>query len=66
MPRGAVIEVAVDGEAESVPVKLGVWISNTKSRKGRLDTDQLAALAKLGMDWAGPPPALSLSGRKQP
>ncbi|MEV7060651.1 helicase associated domain-containing protein [Streptomyces microflavus] len=65
MPRGTVIEVAVDGEAESVPVKLGVWISN-KSRKGRLDTDQLAALAKLGMDWAGPPPAPSLSGRKQP
>ncbi|MFL0021392.1 hypothetical protein ACJBCE_00425 [Streptomyces sp. NBUL23] len=29
-----------------------------KSRKDRLDTDQLAALAKLGMDWAGPPPAI--------
>ncbi|MFI0936954.1 Helicase associated domain protein [Streptomyces sp. NPDC021019] len=58
VPRGAVVEVAVDGEAEPVPVKLGVWISNTKSRKDRLDTDQLAALAKLGMDWAGPPPAI--------
>ncbi|MEV7297778.1 Helicase associated domain protein, partial [Streptomyces microflavus] len=54
VPRGAVVEVAVDGEAEPVPVKLGVWISNTKSRRGRLDTDQLAALAKLGVDWAGP------------
>ncbi|MET9980102.1 Helicase associated domain protein [Streptomyces microflavus] len=52
VPRGAVVEVAVDGETEPVRVKLGVWISNTKSRKDRLDTDQLAALAKLGMDWA--------------
>ncbi|WP_326621962.1 Helicase associated domain protein (plasmid) [Streptomyces anulatus] len=58
VPRGAVVEVAVDSEAEPVPVKLGVWISNTKARKDRLDTDQLAALAKLGMDWAGPPPAI--------
>lgn len=54
VPRGAVVEVAVDGETEPVPVKLGVWISNTKSRKDRLDTDQLTALATLGMDWAGP------------
>ncbi|MFB8016900.1 helicase associated domain-containing protein, partial [Streptomyces rochei] len=58
VPRGAVVEVAVDGEAEPVLVKLGVWISNTKSRKDRLDTDQLATLAKLGMDWAGPTPAI--------
>ncbi|EHM27141.1 MULTISPECIES: hypothetical protein [Streptomyces] len=54
MPRGAVVEVAVDGETEPVPVKLGVWISNTKSRKDRLDTDQLTALATPGMDRAGP------------
>ncbi|MFJ9096850.1 Helicase associated domain protein [Streptomyces globisporus] len=52
VPRGAVVEVAVDGEAEPVPVKLGVWVSNTKSRKDRLDPDQLAALAKLGIEWA--------------
>ncbi|WP_326615122.1 Helicase associated domain protein (plasmid) [Streptomyces scopuliridis] len=51
VPRSHREEIAVDGEAEPVVVKLGVWISNTKSRKGRLDTDQLAALAKLGMDW---------------
>ncbi|MFJ8563004.1 Helicase associated domain protein [Streptomyces microflavus] len=56
VPRGAVIEVEVevDGEAELVPVKLGVWISNTKSRRDRLNADQLAALAKLGMAWARP------------
>ncbi|MFD8477509.1 MULTISPECIES: hypothetical protein [Streptomyces griseus group] len=58
MPQGAVVEITVDGETASVPVKLGVWISNTKSRKDRLDTDQLAAPAKLGMDWAGPPRAI--------
>ncbi|WP_190078753.1 helicase associated domain-containing protein, partial [Streptomyces daghestanicus] len=40
----------VDGEA--VPVKLGVWISNTKSRRDKLDQEQRAALAALGMKWA--------------
>ncbi|MGW6467393.1 Helicase associated domain protein [Streptomyces rubiginosohelvolus] len=58
VPRGAVVEVTVDGESAPVPVKLGVWVSNTKSRKDRLDTDQLTTLAKLGMDWAGPPSAI--------
>ncbi|MGA5198715.1 Helicase associated domain protein [Streptomyces exfoliatus] len=54
IPRGAVVEIAVDGETEPVPVRLGVWISNTKSRRDRLDSDQLAPLAKLGMEWAKP------------
>ncbi|MDQ1013416.1 superfamily II DNA or RNA helicase [Streptomyces sp. V4I23] len=54
VPRGHSEEITVDGEAEPVTVKLGVWISNTKSRRDRLDADQLAALAKLGMDWAKP------------
>ncbi|WP_394816579.1 helicase associated domain-containing protein [Streptomyces lancefieldiae] len=54
MPRGHAEEITVDGEAEPVVVKLGVWISNTKSRRDRLDADQLAALAELGMDWARP------------
>ncbi|MGW7056690.1 Helicase associated domain protein, partial [Streptomyces sp. NPDC054888] len=52
VPRGAVVEIAVDGEAEPVPVKLGVWISNTKTRRDRLDAAQLAALRELGMRWA--------------
>ncbi|MEU2408656.1 helicase associated domain-containing protein, partial [Streptomyces rubiginosohelvolus] len=52
VPRGAVVEITVDGVTEPVPVRLGVWISNTKSRRGRLDADQLAALAKLGVQWA--------------
>ncbi|MFE3687596.1 Helicase associated domain protein [Streptomyces sp. NPDC059095] len=52
VPRSAVVEIAVDGKAEPVPVKLGVWLSNTKSRRDKLTADQHAALTKLGMDWA--------------
>lgn len=57
VPRSAVVEIAVDGKAEPVPVKLGVWLSNTKSRRDKLTAEQLAALAALGMDWAGAVPA---------
>lgn len=53
VPRNTVGETTVDGEAEPVPVKLGVWLSNTNSRRDRLDADQLAAL---GVAWAGPVP----------
>ncbi|WP_443049036.1 hypothetical protein [Streptomyces sp. NBC_00316] len=52
VPRGHSEEITVNGEAEPVIVKLGVWISNTKSRRDRLDTAQLDALSALGMDWA--------------
>ncbi|MFI5582933.1 helicase associated domain-containing protein [Streptomyces sp. NPDC051822] len=54
VPRGHSEQITVDGEAELLTVKLGVWISNTKSRRDRLDADQLAALAELGMEWARP------------
>ncbi|MFF9063104.1 Helicase associated domain protein [Streptomyces sp. NPDC014882] len=57
VPRGATIEIAVDGEAEPVTVKLGVWVSNTRARRDRLTAEQLAELAALGMQWAGPPPS---------
>jgi hypothetical protein len=52
VPRGAVVEIEVNGEAEPVPVKLGVWLSNTKSRRDKLTEEQQAALRKLGVDWA--------------
>ncbi|MEU9083436.1 Helicase associated domain protein [Streptomyces sp. NPDC048357] len=52
VPRAHGEEVAVEGETEPVVVKLGVWVSNTKSRRDKLSADQLAALAKLGVDWA--------------
>ncbi|WP_369780684.1 Helicase associated domain protein [Streptomyces sp. R33] len=52
VPRAHGEEIAVEGEAEPVIVKLGVWVSNTKSRRDKLTADQLAALAKLGVAWA--------------
>ncbi|NUH42925.1 Helicase associated domain protein [Streptomyces samsunensis] len=41
-----------DGEGERVEVKLGVWLSNTKSRRAKLSADRLAVLAELGLTWA--------------
>ncbi|MFI8194804.1 Helicase associated domain protein [Streptomyces sp. NPDC085946] len=52
-PRSTVVEITVDGEAEPVTVKLGVWLSNTKSHRDKLTAEQLAALAALGVQWAG-------------
>ncbi|WP_329215992.1 DEAD/DEAH box helicase [Streptomyces microflavus] len=52
VPRGAVVEVTVDGASEPVPVRLGVWLSNTRARRDRLNTDQLQALRELGAKWA--------------
>ncbi|MER8160074.1 Helicase associated domain protein [Streptomyces sp. NPDC094472] len=37
---------------DGTEVKLGVFLSNTKSRRAKLTTDKLAALAALGLDWA--------------
>ncbi|WP_434100661.1 helicase associated domain-containing protein [Streptomyces olivaceoviridis] len=51
VPRGHSEQITANGEP--VTVKLGVWISNTKSR-GPLDAEQIAALAALGIDWARP------------
>ncbi|WP_265569098.1 DEAD/DEAH box helicase [Streptomyces hygroscopicus] len=52
VPRGHSEEITVDGEAEPVVVKLGVWVSNTKSRRDKLAQDQLAALRELNVEWA--------------
>ncbi|MGS2585878.1 Helicase associated domain protein [Streptomyces hebeiensis] len=52
VPRGAVVEIEVDGKDEPVPVKLGVWVSNTKSRRDKLTQEQLVALRELGIAWA--------------
>ncbi|MET9551080.1 Helicase associated domain protein [Streptomyces sp. NPDC006627] len=51
VPRGHTEQITIDGE-EPVTVKLGVWVSNTKSRRDKLTQEQLAALAALGMEWA--------------
>ncbi|MDQ0935078.1 helicase associated domain-containing protein [Streptomyces turgidiscabies] len=50
VPRAHVETVEVDGQEH--PVKLGVWIMNQKSRRAKLTTDKLTALATLGLDWA--------------
>ncbi|MGC3004059.1 Helicase associated domain protein, partial [Streptomyces sp. G35A] len=47
VPRKAV-ETLPDG----TETKLGIWYSNTKQRRDRLDAGQLAALAELGYTWA--------------
>jgi hypothetical protein len=52
VPRGHSEQIAVDGEAEPVTVKLGVWVSNTKTRRDKLTAEQLDALRELGMEWA--------------
>ncbi|MEU1107279.1 helicase associated domain-containing protein, partial [Streptomyces tibetensis] len=48
VPRGHV-ERLEDG----TQVRLGVWIMNQKTRRAKLTPDKLAALAELGLEWAG-------------
>ncbi|KUF19303.1 helicase [Streptomyces silvensis] len=50
VPRGHVEAVVIDGQEHQH--KLGVWISNTKSRRDKLTHDQRTALAELGVEWA--------------
>ncbi|MEN8656340.1 Helicase associated domain protein [Streptomyces sp. 21So2-11] len=52
VPRGHSEEIAVDGEAEPVSVRLGVFLSNTKTRRDKLTAPQRTALAELGVEWA--------------
>ncbi|WP_405674341.1 Helicase associated domain protein [Streptomyces sp. NBC_01511] len=52
VPRGHSETITVDGQGEPMTVKLGVWISNTKTRRDKLTQKQRAALAELGVDWA--------------
>ncbi|MFD3682034.1 helicase associated domain-containing protein [Streptomyces sp. NPDC058613] len=47
VPRGHV-ERLEDG----TEVKLGVFLSNSKTRRAKLTTDKLAELAALGLEWA--------------
>jgi hypothetical protein len=52
VPRGHAEEITVDDETEPVVVKLGVWVSNTKSRRDKLTPEQLDALRQLGIQRA--------------
>ncbi|MGW4048581.1 hypothetical protein [Streptomyces sp. NPDC004721] len=42
----------VEALEDGTEVKLGVWIMNQKSRRSKLTTDKLTALAALGLNWA--------------
>jgi superfamily II DNA or RNA helicase len=52
VPRGHGEQIMVDGEVEPVVVRLGVWVSNTRTRRERLTAEQLEALRELGVGWA--------------
>lgn len=52
VPRSHSEQIAVDGQTEPVTVKLGVWVSNTKTRRDKLAPEQLDALRELGVEWA--------------
>lgn len=52
VPRSHAEQITVNGQAAPVSVKLGVWISNTKTRRDKLTEPQRAALAELGVEWA--------------
>ncbi|MFB6674437.1 Helicase associated domain protein [Streptomyces sp. NPDC056390] len=52
VPRRHSEQITVDGEPEPVAVRLGVWVSNTKTRRDKLTHEQRAALAELGVAWA--------------
>ncbi|MEV6733755.1 Helicase associated domain protein [Streptomyces sp. NPDC051364] len=53
VPRGHSEEITVDGEGAPVAVRLGVWITNTKTRRDKLTAEQRTALTELGVEWAG-------------
>ncbi|MCX4673681.1 Helicase associated domain protein [Streptomyces sp. NBC_01381] len=50
VPRGHVETIVVEGKEHEV--KLGVFLSNNKSRRTKLTPDKLTALANLGLEWA--------------
>ncbi|MFI2241448.1 helicase associated domain-containing protein [Streptomyces chrestomyceticus] len=50
VPRGHTEEITVN--SETVTVKLGIWISNTKTRRNKLTHEQRVTLAELGLQWA--------------
>jgi hypothetical protein len=47
VPRGHVERLD-----EGTEVRLGVWLTNTKTRRAKLSADKLTALANLGLNWA--------------
>ncbi|WP_193458173.1 MULTISPECIES: DEAD/DEAH box helicase [Streptomyces] len=52
VPRGHSEDITIDGETKPVTVKLGIWVSNTKTRRDKLSAEQLTSLRELGVQWA--------------
>ncbi|MFD9768618.1 Helicase associated domain protein [[Kitasatospora] papulosa] len=50
VPRAHIETVTIDGHEHGV--KLGVFLTNSKTRRAKLAADKLAVLAALGLDWA--------------
>ena len=50
VPPGHAEEIVVESETAPVIVKLGVWVTNTKTRRDKLSEPQRAALQQLGVD----------------
>ncbi|MFH8760586.1 DEAD/DEAH box helicase [Streptomyces atroolivaceus] len=50
VPRSHIENVVIDGQEHGV--KLGVFLTNSKTRRAKLPAEKLAALAALGLDWA--------------
>jgi superfamily II DNA or RNA helicase len=50
VPRGHRETIIIDGQEHLI--KLGVFVSNTKSRRDKLTHDQRATLTELGIEWA--------------
>lgn len=49
VPRAHTEHVVVDDQEHAV--KLGVFLSNSKSRRGKLTADALQQLTDLGLEW---------------
>jgi hypothetical protein len=50
VPRAHIETIVIDGQEHAL--KLGVFLSNSKSRRAKLSADKLQALADLGGKWA--------------
>nr|WP_324605180.1 Helicase associated domain protein [Streptomyces flavovirens] len=50
VPRTHIETVVINGQEHGV--KLGVFLTNSKTRRAKLAADKLAVLAALGLDWA--------------
>jgi hypothetical protein len=51
VPRGHVEQLPDSASGGPAEVKLGIWLSNTRTRRNRLTAQQLDRLAELGLDW---------------